>query len=79
MNDEGRIDRAIDIAANAEIDHPAIGDAGAQREDRRRVHVARHRALFHRRRRRGRGARRRRNRRTDARHLVGKKCKAGIH
>jgi hypothetical protein len=70
MDQELGIHRAIDVAADADIDHAAVGDAGAQREDCRRMHIARHRALFHRRRRRGRFTGWRRNRRTGARHLV---------
>ena len=50
MHYECGIDGAIYIPTDPDIDHPAFGDAGAQRKYGRSVHVARHRVVFHRRR-----------------------------
>jgi len=39
MHHQHRIDLAVDFTADAQIDHPALRDPGAQREDSRRVHI----------------------------------------
>ena len=39
MHHQHRIDLAVDVSADAEIDHPPLRDPGAQRENGRSVHI----------------------------------------
>ena len=74
IDGERRIRLAFDGASDADVDHPAAGDPGTQREDQRRVIADASRGGS------GRGGRRRRFRRPSGlRHLdfVGRRFRAG--